>query len=133
MNVWTSSFERGSRPVVGSSSSSRAGLVSSARAIATFCCIPRLICSIGRSTRLAAIPSRARIDKAFTLAVCRVQAVEPGREEQVLHRAELLEEGGIHADPVDQALDRHLVPNQVVAEDLDPAPYPASAGRRPAG
>ena len=50
-----------------------------------------------------------------------VEAVEPGGEEQVLHRAELLEEGRVHADPVDQALDGHLVALDVVAEDLDPA------------
>ena len=50
-----------------------------------------------------------------------VEAVEPRREDQVLHRAELLEEGGVDADPVDQALDRHLLAFDVVAEDLDPA------------
>ena len=49
-----------------------------------------------------------------------IEAVEPGREQQVLHRAELLEEGGVDADPVDQPLDRHLVALDVVAEDLDP-------------
>ncbi len=69
MNDWTSSFERGSRPVVGSSRSSRVGLVSRARAIATFCCIPRLICSTGRSSRFSEIPSRARIATASRFAV----------------------------------------------------------------
>src|SRR6478672_5760847 len=100
MNAWTSSFERGSRPVVGSSRSSRDGLVSRARAIATFCCIPRLICSRGRLRRFSLMPRR---------------------EDQVLHRAELLEEGGVATDPVDQALDRHLLALDVVAEDLYPA------------
>ncbi len=69
MKVWTSSFERGSSPVVGSSRSSSVGLVSRARAIATFCCIPRLICSTGRSSRFSEMPSRARITIASRLAV----------------------------------------------------------------
>ena len=67
------------------------------------------------------MPSRARIATASRFAPSGVQAVEPGREQQVLHRAELLEEGGVDADPVDQPLDRHLVALDVVAEDLDPA------------
>ena len=41
MKVCTSCFERGSSPVVGSSSSRSTGDVSSARASATFCCMPR--------------------------------------------------------------------------------------------
>ena len=52
MNSCTSSFDRGSRPVVGSSSSNRTGEVRSARASATFCCIPRdrfIIDSVRRS------------------------------------------------------------------------------------
>ena len=83
--------------------------------------MPRLICSIGRPTRLLPIPSRSRIARASRLADGTVEAVEPGREDQVLHRAELLEEGGVDADPVDQALDRHLVALDVVPEDLHPA------------
>ena len=67
------------------------------------------------------MPSRARIASASRLAGLAVEAVEACREEQVLHRAELLEEGGVDADPVDQALDRHLVALDVEAEDLDPA------------
>src|SRR6185369_2323901 len=50
-----------------------------------------------------------------------VEPIEAGREQQVLHRAELLEEGGVDADPVDQSLDLHLVALDVVSEDLDPA------------
>jgi len=61
MNAWTSSLLRGSRPVVGSSSSRSVGLVSSARAMATFCCMPRLICSTGRPSRFSLTPSRSRI------------------------------------------------------------------------
>ena len=66
------------------------------------------------------MPSRARIASASCLAAVTVEAVQPGGEQQVLHRAELLEEGGVDADPVDQALDRHLVALDVEAEDLDP-------------
>ena len=53
-------------------------------------------------------------------AVPRVQAVQPGREGQVLHRAELLEERRVHAHPVDEALDGELLAGEVQAEDLDP-------------
>ena len=97
-NVWTSSLLRGSRPVVGSSSRSSVGLVSRARAIATFCCIPRLICSTGRPSRLSAMPSRSRITIASRRAWPAIDAVQAGREQEVLHRAELLEERGVHAD-----------------------------------
>src|SRR5213076_839177 len=51
MKYCTSSFERGSSPVVGSSSRSNTGDVSSARASATFCCIPRDRCSIASLRR----------------------------------------------------------------------------------
>ena len=61
MNSWTSSFERGSSPVVGSSSSSRTGEVSSARARATFCCIPRDRFSIASCRRPIGKPTRSRI------------------------------------------------------------------------
>ena len=54
--------------------------------------------------------SRARLD---------VEAVDARGERQVLHRAELLEERRIDADPVDQALDLQLVAHDVVAEHLD--------------
>ena len=121
MKDWTSSFERGSRPVVGSSRSSRVGLVSRARAIATFCCIPRLICSTGRPTRFSRDAQPGQDRDRLALRRLAIEAVQPGREEEVLHRAELLEERGVDADPVDQALDRHLLALDVVAEDLDPA------------
>src|SRR5215204_4275529 len=55
-----------------------------------------------------------------TLRQPAVEAVQARREEQVLHRAELLEEGGVDADPIDQPLDRQLLLRDVVAEDLDP-------------
>ena len=60
----------------------------------------------------------------------RVDPVEPRREQQVLHRAELLEEGRVHADPVDEALDRDLLALDVVAEDLDPALVERQQARR---
>ena len=61
MKSCTSSFERGSSPVVGSSSRSTTGEVSSARASATFCCIPRERFSIGSSRRSDGKPTRSRI------------------------------------------------------------------------
>ena len=61
MKSCTSRRERGSRPVVGSSSSSSVGEVSSARASATFCCMPRERSSIGESERSAGKPTRPRI------------------------------------------------------------------------
>ena len=65
MNVCTSCFERGSRPVVGSSSSSSTGEVSSARASATFCCMPRDRFSIGSPRRSGGKPTRSRITGIF--------------------------------------------------------------------
>jgi hypothetical protein len=61
MKPCTSRLARGSRPVVGSSSSSSVGEVSSARASATFCCIPRDRSSIGAPERRAGKPTAARI------------------------------------------------------------------------
>jgi hypothetical protein len=51
----------------------------------------------------------------------RLHAVQPRGVGEVLERAQLLEEGCVHAHPVDDALDRHLVPFDVVAEHLDPS------------
>jgi hypothetical protein len=65
------------------------------------------------------MPSRARIRPPRAGLAC-VQAVEPGREREVLRGRELLEECGVDADPIDQPLDRHLFADQVVSEDLDP-------------
>ena len=67
MNSCTSSFERGSRPVVGSSRSRRTGEVRSARASATFCCIPRERFSIGSVLRPEGKPTRSRISGIRTL------------------------------------------------------------------
>ena len=61
MKPCTSSFERGSSPVVGSSSRSRTGEVRSARASATFCCIPRERFSMGSVRLSGGKPTRARI------------------------------------------------------------------------
>ena len=61
MKSCTSSFERGSSPVVGSSSRSSTGEVSSARASATFCCMPRERFSIGSLRRSGGKPTRPRI------------------------------------------------------------------------
>ena len=67
------------------------------------------------------MPSRPRITVARCFAVPAVEAVEAGGEHQVLHRAELLEEGRIDRHPVDEPLHGELVALDVVAEDLDPA------------
>jgi hypothetical protein len=61
MNSCTSSFERGSRPVVGSSRRRTTGDVSKARASATFCCMPRDSASIGSPRRSGGNPTRSRI------------------------------------------------------------------------
>jgi hypothetical protein len=50
-----------------------------------------------------------------------IQAVDAGGERQVLHRAELLEEGSVDADSIDQALDRELIAHDVMPEDLYPS------------
>ena len=69
MNSCTSSFERGSSPVVGSSSSSSTGEVRSARASATFCCIPRERFSIDSPRRSAGKPTFSRIS-GIAVRVC---------------------------------------------------------------
>ena len=61
MNSCTSSFDRGSSPVVGSSSRSRTGDVSSALARATFCCMPRDRFSIDSLRRSGGKPTLPRI------------------------------------------------------------------------
>jgi hypothetical protein len=66
MKSCTSSFERGSSPVVGSSSRSTTGDVRSARASATFCCMPRERFSIGSSRRSCGKPTRSRISGIFS-------------------------------------------------------------------
>jgi hypothetical protein len=57
----TSRRERGSSPVVGSSSKSKTGAVRRARASATFCCMPRERFSIGSRRRFGGKPTRSRI------------------------------------------------------------------------
>ena len=61
MNSCTSSFERGSSPVVGSSSSNRTGEVRSALARATFCCMPRDRFSMDSLRRSGGKPTSPRI------------------------------------------------------------------------
>ncbi len=63
----TSRLDTGSSPVVGSSSSRATGAVIRARAIATFCCIPRERFSSGTVTFLCGNPSRSRIASARRL------------------------------------------------------------------
>ena len=120
-NAWTSSLLRGSRPVVGSSRSSSVGLVSRARAMATFCCMPRLICSTGPAETALRDAEPGEDRRRLPLRVAGIEAVEAGGEQQVLHRAQLLEEGRIDRHPVDEPLDRELVALDVEAEHLDPA------------
>ena len=65
MKFCTSCFERGSRPVVGSSSSRSTGEVSRARASATFCCMPRERFSIASLRRADGKPTRSRMTGIF--------------------------------------------------------------------
>ena len=67
------------------------------------------------------MPSRPRIRIGLAARDLGVEPVEARRVDEVLVRRQLLEEGRVHADPVDQPLDGHLVALDVVAEDLDPA------------
>ena len=80
----TSSFERGSSPVVGSSSSSSTGEVSRARASATFCCMPRDRCSSGSPRRSAGKPTRSRIGGIALARLARRHPVEARRVGEVL-------------------------------------------------
>ena len=82
--------------------------------MATFCCMPRLICDRA-SDPLGADAQTFQDRQGVAPGHGTIDAVEPGCEDQVLHRTELLEEGRVHAHPVDQALDRHLVALAVLA------------------
>ena len=123
MNSCTSSFERGSRPVVGSSSSSSTGEVSSARASATFCCIPRERFSIGSPRRSAGKPTRAEdLGDPPRVSAWR-QPVEAGRVGEVLLGAHPLEEARLDRDAVDEPPDgARRSREDVVAEDARRAP-----------
>src|SRR5215510_3394294 len=55
----------GSRPVVGSSSSTSGGSTSRARAMLTFCCMPRLISSSGSENRRDSMPRSSSISSAL--------------------------------------------------------------------
>ena len=118
MKSWTSSFERGSRPVVGSSRSNITGEVSRARASATFCCIPRDRFSIGSRRRSWGKPTRVRISGILSFVSLRAHPVEARGVAQVLDGGHLLEEGGLHRDPVDEPANLALVLEDVVTEDL---------------
>ena len=122
MNSCTSSFERGSRPVVGSSSRSSTGEVRSARASATFCCIPRERFSIGSVRRSGGKPTRPRISGICVARLLRAHAVEAGGVVQVLARRHLLEERGLDRDAVDELLHRPRLGEDVVPEHLRAAP-----------
>ena len=116
--VLTSSFERGSSPVVGSSSSSRTAGVRSARASATFCCIPRERFSIGSPRRSAGKPTRSRICGISSRVSAGGHPVEPRRVGEVLGRRHLLEEGRLDRDPVDEPANGAGLLEDVVAEDV---------------
>ena len=116
MKSCTSSFERGSRPVVGSSSRSRIGCVRSARASATFCCIPRERSSIA-SFRPGGREADALEDpRDLVTGLAGREPVEPGRVGQVLGRRHLLEERGLDRDAVDEPANGARV-GDVVPED----------------
>src|SRR5450759_3997987 len=67
MKRCTSRFERGSRPVVGSSSNISTGEVRNERATATFCCCPRERWLIGSFDLSVSKPRRPRISGTFVL------------------------------------------------------------------
>ena len=67
MKRCTSRFDRGSRPVVGSSSSISTGEVRNDRATAIFCCCPRDRWLIGSYALSTSKPRRSRISGTFTL------------------------------------------------------------------
>ncbi len=67
------------------------------------------------------MPSRVRISEICSPRLAPREAVERGGVEQVLHRAELAEEGGLDAHPVDEPLHGALLAHDVMTEDLDPA------------
>ena len=116
MNSCTSSFDRGSSPVVGSSSSSRTGLVSSARASATFCCMParQVLHRLGPPLLGEADPLEDARD--LVLRVGRGHAVEARRVAEVLGGGHLLEEARLDRDAVDEPLHGALLGEHVVPE-----------------
>ncbi len=118
MNVCTSCFERGSRPVVGSSSSRSTGEVSSARASATFCCMPRDRFSIGSPRRAAGKADALQDHRDLLVGLARAHAVEPRRVGEVLGGAHLLEEAGLDRDAVDEPLHLARLLEHVVPEDV---------------
>ena len=117
MKVCTSCFERGSRPVVGSSSSSRTGDVSRARERHFLLHAAReVLHRLATARRREADPLEDHRDLRVRLA--RPHAVEPRRVGEVLGRAHLLEEARLDRDAVDEAAHRARVLEHVVAEDL---------------
>ena len=120
MKVWTSSFERGSSPVVGSSSRRSVGRgQQGSRDGDLLLHAPAHLLDRAPHPLLGDAEPGEDPDRLGP-GLAGMEAVEAGGEGQVLVRRELLEEGGVHAHPVDEALDRHLVPLHVVAEDLRP-------------
>ena len=117
MKSWTSSFERGSRPVVGSSSRSRIGCVSSARGERD------LLLHASRETfhRLASPVGREAdpLEDARDLVARLVgrHPVEARRVREVLRRGHLLEERGLDRHAVDEPADSARLLEDVVAED----------------
>ena len=133
MKSCTSSFERGSSPVVGSSSSSSTGEVSSARASATFCCMPRERFSIGSPRRSAGKPTRPRISGISSRVSRRRHPVEARGVVQVLRRRHLLEERRLDRDAVDEPPHGlRCSRDDVVAEDARRAAVRAAAASRAA-
>ena len=121
MKSCTSSLLRGSSPVVGSSSSSSTGAVSSARASAIFCCMParqilhRLAPALGREA-----DHRQDLGDAGA-RLARPQPVEAGRVAEVLDRRHALEERRLDRDAVDQALHAPRLGEHVDAEHVGAA------------
>ena len=125
-------FERGSSPVVGSSRSRSTGDVRSARAKATFCCIPRERFSIasppcGPSRK----PTLWRISgstPSSPTTACRRTA----RRSRVLLGRHLLEERRLDRPAVDELAHRTALGVHVVAEDAGAAAVVEQQGREQA-
>ena len=102
MNVCTSRLERGSSPVVGSSSNSSTGEVNSALASATFCCMPRERASIGSVDLAVRKPDTVEDLRDLPARRARAEPVEARRVGQVLRCRHSLEERCFNRYSVDQ-------------------------------
>jgi hypothetical protein len=119
-----------SSPVVGSSSRSSTGEVRSARARATFCCVPRERFSIACVRRETGKPTRRGSCGIRSLVSFGCQPVEPGGVRQVLGGRHLLEERGSTETRLDQRADAR---SRGSCRKMRACRRPAGAASRAAG